>query len=105
MSRRERIARIEDAIKDLSEDLEILKAEPVEPKPERSVVFFEKSFTSHGLPYTYVAIKAAGKWWPSGTINRGLSWTELLDFIGTSLPTLRIATLPYNWDALKAGQK
>lgn len=55
---------------------------PTEP-PEGAVLKWEKAFdTPKGASYTYVALRAGGKWYLTGRRTAGVTWSELVELIG-----------------------
>lgn len=73
-----RFAAVEDEIARLQEKAAQLAAIPQDDYPNQAIVVFEKKFSSNGITYTYVALKAGGYWYLTGDGMRR-SWDSLMD--------------------------
>lgn len=77
-------------------ELARLEARPAEPV-EGTVVRFALQYTGSGRVYTFAAICANSKWYVTGNgaLGRGVSWSDLLDWIeraGKLVGPIQIAT-------------
>lgn len=56
---------------------------PAEP-PEGTVLKWVKTLGSRKQEYTYVALRAGGRWYLTGKTSVGITWVELVEQIGGS---------------------
>lgn len=54
---------------------------PTEP-PDGSVLRYTKYLAPRGKEYTYVAVRADGRWYSTGRETQPLSWDRMVDAIG-----------------------
>lgn len=81
--------------KQLKKEAEADELFGLEPKPEGTVIAWEMKYDIQTGPrwFSYVAIRAAGVWWITGSRGRtSLSWDELTEWLLAN-PTRRAQVL------------
>lgn len=98
-----KIQALQSQITTLSEQIERIKALPVEPDFDTNVIYFEKTYgRTAAAPYAYAAVRTNGNYWfVTGRRNQppsySRSWSQLLDFIyedeqPNAIPEIWVAT-------------
>lgn len=70
------------AIADAQAMLVKIERRPIEPDDDNAVITFRFMYSGYGQVYTFAAIKADGRWYPTGRNlpNHFASWEDLFEY-------------------------